>query len=118
MSADETFTHKAFCCLKVNAVHSVPDCIRGVPSVQYVQQVSVVMFSENGLRVLSGKVVLFQENPRPFPAAHSLLHFSMSSPYSSRCRRTMFSTKLERLLPLSPSLRTMKSARSCVSLLR
>ena len=39
--------------------------------------------------------------PRPFLSVYNLLHFSISSPYSSRWRRTMFSTKLERLLPLS-----------------
>ena len=66
MSANETFTLKAFYCLKVNAVHSVPDCIRGVPIVLHVQQVPVVMFSENGLRILDGKVVAFPESPRSF----------------------------------------------------
>ena len=118
MPDNETFTHKAFCSLKVNAVHSMYNCVRDILCVLYVRQVFIVIFSESGLRVLDGKLVPFQENPHPFPAAHNLLHFSMSSPYSSRWRRTMFSTKLERLLPLSPNLRTMKSARSCVSLFR
>ena len=69
--------------------------------------------------MVSEKVVPFPAPLAPFHSVYSLLHFSMSSPYSSRCsRRTVFSTKLERLLPLSPSLRTMKSARSCVPLLR
>ena len=54
----------------------------------------------------------------PFFRAYSFLHFSISSWYSSKWLRTRFSTKLERLLPLSPNLRTMRSARSCVSLLR
>ena len=63
--------------------------------------------------MVSEKVVPFPAPLAPFHSVYSLLHLSMSSPYSSRYRRTMFSTKLERLLPLSPSLRTMKSARSC-----
>ena len=46
MSANETFTHKAFYSRKVNALHSMPDCVRCVPIVQYVQQVFVTMFSE------------------------------------------------------------------------
>ena len=71
-----------------------------------------------GSRVLSERVVPFQENPRTFSAVYSFLYFSMSSLYSSKWMRTMFSTKLERLLPLSPNLRTIKSARSYVSLLR
>ena len=70
-------------------------------------------------RVSEKKDDLFCGKPSTFFLwAQSFLHFSMSSPYSSKWRRTMFSTKLERLLPLSPNLRTMKSARSCVSRLR
>lgn len=46
MSANETFTLKAFCCLKVNAVHSMYNYVHGVPTFQHVQQMSVVMFSE------------------------------------------------------------------------
>ena len=66
MSANGTFTHKAFCSRKVNAVHSVPDCVRGVLIIHYVWQISVAMFSKKGLRILSEKVVPFRENPRPF----------------------------------------------------
>ena len=61
---------------------------------------------------------LSKKSPRSFFRAYSFLHFSISSWYSSKWLRTRFSTKLERLLPLSPNLRTMRSARSCVSLLR
>jgi len=38
MSANETFTHKAFCSLKMNAVHSMSNCVRDTPTVQYVQK--------------------------------------------------------------------------------
>ena len=48
MSANETFTHKAFCSRKVNAVHSVPDCVRDTLIVLFIQQMSVAMFSERG----------------------------------------------------------------------
>ncbi|BAU17211.1 hypothetical protein PIOMA14_I_0703 [Prevotella intermedia] len=37
MSANETFTHKAFCCLKMNAMHSMSNCVHGVPTVQCIQ---------------------------------------------------------------------------------
>gem|GEM_PF-1472406 len=72
----------------------------------------------NAIVGLEREINLLKFIPRPLPAVYNLLHFSMSSPYSSRWRRTMLSTKLERLLPLSPNLRTMKSARSCVSRFR
>ena len=71
-----------------------------------------------GPRGLEKRDDLSKKSPRSFFRAYSFLHFSISSWYSSKWLRTRFSTKLERLLPLSPNLRTMKSARSCVSLLR
>ena len=84
------------------------------------------MFSKCLLSCSLKRVEGFEWKGRPFSGkpstfflwVQSFLHFSMSSPYSSKWRRTMFSTKLERLLPLSPSLRTMKSAHSCISRLR
>ena len=69
-------------------------------------------------RVSEKRGDLFTKKLDPFSHAYSFLHFSISSWYSSKWLRTRFSTKLERLLPLSPNLRTMRSARSCVSLLR
>jgi len=48
MSADETFTHKAFYNRKVNAVHSLPDCVRETLIVLFIQQMSVALFSETG----------------------------------------------------------------------
>ena len=48
MSANETFTHKTFCSRKVNAVHSVFNCVRGVLIIQYVWQMIVVMSPEKG----------------------------------------------------------------------
>ena len=48
MSANETFTHKAFCSQKVNAVHSLIHYVRDTPVIRYVQQMSVVLFSEKG----------------------------------------------------------------------
>ena len=71
-----------------------------------------------GSRVSRKREGLSKKSPRSFFRAYSFLHFSISSWYSSKWLRTRFSTKLERLLPLSPNLRTMRSARSCVSLLR
>ena len=71
-----------------------------------------------GSRGLEKRDDLSKKSPRSFFRAYSFLHFSISSWYSSKWLRTRFSMKLERLLPLSPNLRTMRSARSCVSLLR
>ena len=48
MSANETFTHKAFCSRKVNAMHSLTYYVRYTPVNQYVQQMSVAPFSEKG----------------------------------------------------------------------
>ena len=48
MSANETFTHKAFCSRKVNAVHSLTYYVRYTPVNQYVQQMYVAPFSEKG----------------------------------------------------------------------
>lgn len=42
MSANETFTHKAFCRPKTNAVHSMSNCVRGIPTVQCIQQKTVI----------------------------------------------------------------------------
>jgi len=36
MQPNRPFTHKAFCDLKMNAVHSMPNCVRDIPTVQYV----------------------------------------------------------------------------------
>ena len=113
MSVIRPFTHEVFCSRKVNAVHSLTHYVRDTPVIRYVQQMSVVLFSEKGRGFWVKGASLFKKTFDPFSVVYSFLHFSMSSPYSSRWRRTMFSTKLERLLLLSPSLRTMKSARSC-----
>ena len=48
MSANETFTHKAFYSKKVNAVHSLTHYVRDNPVIRYVQQMSIALFSGKG----------------------------------------------------------------------
>ena len=65
---------------------------------------SISMFSKCPLLRSLKRVEGFEWRDRPFSGkpstfflwVQSFLHFSMSSPYSSKWRRTMFSTKLER----------------------
>lgn len=46
MSVNGTFTCKPFCSRKVNAVHSVPACVRETLIVLFIQQMSVALYSE------------------------------------------------------------------------
>ena len=88
------------------------------PPFRHLAKNFVFISFREGSRGLEKRDDLSKKSPRSFFRAYSFLHFSISSWYSSKWLRTRFSTKLERLLPLSPNLRTMRSARSCVSLLR
>ena len=71
------FTHKVFCCQKVNARHSVSDCVRGIPTVQYAWQMSVFILPKKGW----GR----SENERDVPPLIPLVPF---------CRFTIFSISL------------------------
>ena len=59
MLPNRPFTHKAFCCRKANAQHSVSNCVRGVLTVQALGQ-------EYGLQFFRESVEGFREKGWPF----------------------------------------------------
>ena len=82
----------------------------GMSQAENSSEQSVSEFREKGMKTI--------QEQKQQETGHAIEHATPSSPYSSKWIRTRFSMKLETLAPLSPNLRTMKSARSCVSLLR
>lgn len=75
MSDNETLTHKAFGSRKVNAVHSVPNCVRETLIVLLILQMSVALFSEKGREFWVERSSLLRKTLDLFPVGSKLPPF-------------------------------------------